>query len=156
MVKYLWRTQSSSVSEICPHPWVDWQCAQSIPLDQPHTDWATSANRGTTLKRIFEGPSHYGSEAKLAKLASWPQRIPLASFPLALPFPLRFLSPCASFRQFLLLASPPRIPLPAYVYAVLGVPPTQTGTTMPVLLQSYRRAFNSYCDYGSKVMTDCH
>ena len=92
MVKYLWRTQSSSVSEICPHPWVDWQCAQSIPLDQPHTDWATSANRGTTLKRIFEGPSHYGSEAKLAKLASWPQRIPLASFPLALPFPLRFLS----------------------------------------------------------------
>ncbi len=83
MVKYLWRTQSSSVSEICPHPWVDWQCAQSIPLDQPHTDWATSANRGTTLKRISEGPSHYGSEANLP---TWPQRIPLASFPLALPF----------------------------------------------------------------------
>ncbi len=83
---------------------------------------------------------------------SWPSwQVGLNAFPL-LPFPLRFLSPCASFRQFLLLASPPSIPLPAYVY-VLGVPPTQTGTMMPVLLQSYRRAFNSYCDYGSKVMT---
>ncbi len=38
-----------------------------------------------------------------------------------------------AFRQFLLLASPPSIPLSAYVYAVLGVP-TQTGTMMPTLI----------------------
>ena len=53
--------------------------------------------------------------------------------------------PLASFRQFLLLASPSSIPLSAYVYAVLGVPPTQTGTIMPVLLRLYTRAFNSVC-----------
>ena len=75
----------------------------------------------------------------------------LNTFPL-LPFALRFL-PLASFRQFLLLASPPSIPLAAYVYAVLGVPPTQTDTMTPVLLRLYTRAFNSGCDYGSKAMT---
>ncbi len=51
-------------------------------------------------------------------MPTWPQRIPLASF-----------------RQFLLLASPPSIPLSAYVYAVLGVPPAQTGTLMPDLFR---------------------
>ena len=76
---------------------------------------------------------HYGSEANMP---TWPQRNPLASF-----------------RQFLVLASPPSIPLSAYVYAVLGVPPTQTGTMMPDLLRFYTRAFNSGCDYGSKAMT---
>ena len=85
-------------------------------------------------------------------MTTWPRRIPRASFPLTLPFPLCFL-PLASFRQFLLLASPSSIPLSAYVYAVLGVPPTQTGTIMPVLLRLYTRAFNSVCDYGSKVKT---
>ncbi len=74
-------------------------------------------------------------------MPTWPQRIPLASLALM------------AFRQFLLLASPPSIPLSAYVYAVLGVPPTQTGTMMPDLLHSYTRAFDSDCDYGSKVMT---
>ena len=96
-------------------------------------DWATSANQGTTLKRISEGPSHYGSEANMP---TWPQRIPLASF-----------------RQFLVLASPPSIPLSAYVYAVLGVPPTQTGTVIPDLSHSYTRAFNSDCGYGSTGVT---
>ena len=43
---------------------------------------------------------------------------------------------CASmahlaFRQFCALASPPSFPLTAYVYAVLGVPLTQTGTLVP-------------------------
>ena len=42
-------------------------------------DWATSANQGTTLKRILEGSSHYGSEANMT---TWPQRIPLASLAL--------------------------------------------------------------------------
>ncbi len=65
-------------------------------------------------------------------MPTWPQRIPLAS---------------------LVLASPPSIPLSAYVYAVLGVPPTQTGTMMSDLLRFYTRAFISDCDYGSKVMT---
>ena len=55
-------------------------------------------------------------------MPTWPQRIPLASLALV------------AFRQFLLLASPPSIPLSAYVYAVLGVPPTQTGTMMPTLI----------------------
>ena len=75
------------------------------PVNSPVTtyDWATSANQGITLKRISEGPSHYGSEANMP---TWPQRIPLASF-----------------RQFLVLASPPSVPLSAYVYAVLGVYP---------------------------------
>ena len=71
------------------------------------------------------GPSHYGSEANMP---TWPQHIPLASLALL------------AFRQFLILASPPSIPLSAYVYAVLGVPPTQTGTMMPDLLHSYTRA----------------
>ena len=49
------------------------------PVNSPVTtyDWATSANQGITLKRISEGPSHYGSEANMP---TWPQRIPLASF----------------------------------------------------------------------------
>ncbi len=84
------------------------------------------------------GPSHYGSEANMP---TWPQHIPLASLALL------------AFRQFLILASPPSIPLSAYVYAVLGVPPTQTGTMMPDLLHFYTRACNSDCDYGSKVVT---
>ena len=58
-----------------------------------------------------------------------------------------------AFRQLVLLASPPSIPLSAYVYAVLGVPPTQTGTMMLDLLHSYTRAFYSDCEYGSKVVT---
>ena len=58
-------------------------------------------------------------------MPTWPQHIPLASLALL------------AFRQFLILASPPSIPLSAYVYAVLGVPPTQTGTMMPDLLHSY-------------------
>jgi len=70
-------------------------------------------------------------------MPTWPRRIPLASLAL----------------RPLLLASPPSIPLSAYVYAVLGVPPTQTGTMMPDLLHSYRRAFDSECEYGSKVIT---
>ena len=69
-------------------------------------------------------------------MPTWPQRIPLASF-----------------RQFLVLASPPSIPLSAYVYAVLGVPPTQTGTMIPDLSHSYTRAFNSDCGYGSTGVT---
>ena len=73
-------------------------------------------------------------------MPTWPQLIPLASLVLM------------AFRQFLVLASPPSIPLAAYVYAVLGVPPTQTGTMVPDLLHSYTQAFNSDCDYGSKVM----
>ena len=52
-------------------------------------------------------------------MPTWPQRIPLASLALT------------AFRQFLLLASPSSVPLSAYVYAVLGVPPTQTGTMKP-------------------------
>ena len=74
-------------------------------------------------------------------MPTWPRRIPLASLALM------------AFRQLSLLASPPSIPLSAYVYAVLGVPPTQTGTMMPDLLHSYTRAFDSGCRYGSKVMT---
>jgi hypothetical protein len=74
-------------------------------------------------------------------MPTWPQHIPLASLALL------------AFRQFLILASPPSIPLSAYVYAVLGVPPTQTGTMMPDLLHFYTRACNSDCDYGSKVVT---
>ena len=69
-------------------------------------------------------------------MPTWPQRIPLASF-----------------RQFLVLASPPSIPLSAYVYAVLGVPPTQTGTMISDLSRSYTRAFNSDCGYGSTGVT---
>ena len=53
----------------------------------------------------------------------------------------------------LALASPPSIPLSAYVYAVLGVPPTQTGTRIPDLSHSYTRAFNSDCGYGSTGVT---
>ncbi len=74
-------------------------------------------------------------------MPTWPQRIPLASLALV------------AFRQFLLLASPPSIPLSAYVYAVLGVPPTQTGTIVPVLLHIYARAFDSDCGYGSTGVT---
>jgi len=74
-------------------------------------------------------------------MPTWPQLIPLASLALK------------AFRQFLVLASPPSIPLSAYVYAVLGVPPTQTGTMMLDLLHSYTQAFNSDCEYGSTVMT---
>ena len=68
------------------------------PVNSPVTtyDWATSANQGITLKRISEGPSHYGSEANMP---TWPQRIPLASLALL------------AFRQFLSLASPPSIRL---------------------------------------------
>ncbi len=89
------------------------------PVNFPLTsyDWATSANQGTTLERISEGSSHYGSEANMP---TWPQRIPLASLAQM------------AFRQFLILASPPSSPLSAYVYAVLGVPPTQTGSMIPV------------------------
>ncbi len=36
-----------------------------------------------------------------------------------------------AFRQFFALASPPSYPLTAYVYAVLSVPLTQTGTIAP-------------------------
>ncbi len=61
-------------------------------------------------------------------MPTWPQRIPLASLALM------------AFRQFFLLANPPSIPLSAYVYAALGVPPTQTGTMMPDLLRLYTRA----------------
>ncbi len=74
-------------------------------------------------------------------MPTWPQHIPL--------LPWHYWP----FRQFLVLASPPSIPLSAYVYAVLGVPPTQTGTVVPDLLNSYRRAFSSDCDYGSTVVT---
>ena len=48
---------------------------------------------------------------------------------------------------------PAQYPLSAYVYAVLGVPPTQTGTIEPVLLYIYSRAFNSDCGYGSTGVT---
>ena len=65
-------------------------------------------------------------------MPTWPQRIPLASLALL------------AFRQFLVLA---------YVYAVLGVPPTQTGTIIPDLSHSYTRAFNSDCGYGSTGVT---
>jgi len=56
-------------------------------------------------------------------------------------------------RQFFALASPPSLSLTAYVYAVLGVPLTQTGTIAPGLTDSYTWTLDSHCDYGSKLRT---
>ena len=44
-----------------------------------------------------------------------------------------------AFRQFSALASPPSLPLTAYVYAILGVPLTQTASGIPGQMSSYRR-----------------
>ncbi len=105
------------------------------PVNFPLTsyDWATSAKQGTTLKRISEGFSRYGSEANMP---TWPRRIPLASLAL-----MAFVT--GKPAQY----SPRSIRL-----CCTGCTP-HPDTMMQDLLHSYTRAFDANCEYGSKVMT---
>ena len=105
------------------------------PVNFPLTsyDWATSAKQGTTLKRISEGFSRYGSEANMP---TWPRRIPLASLAL-MPFVTGKLA------QY----SPRSIRL-----CCTGCTP-HPDTMMQDLSHSYTRAFDANCECGSKVMT---
>ena len=105
------------------------------PVNFPLTsyDWATSAKQGTTLKRISEGFSRYGSEANMP---TWPRRIPLASLAL-----MAFVT--GKLAQY----SPRSIRL-----CCTGCTP-HPDTMMQDLSHSYTRAFDANCECGSKVMT---